>query len=240
MKRIFAIAALALTTASPAFSQAVDKKPEPQGQADTAKQLPTGWHKSGSKPQNYDMGVDSTVRHGGKQSAYVKSKASVDVEGFGTLMQTIKADEYRGKRVRLSGYAKTNNVEGSGQMWIRIDGEEGALLGFDNMDNRKIVGTTDWKKYELVLDVPENSVAIAFGFFVLGKGEMFADDLRLEVVQKDVAPTNMEEAVKRAPKELEEHKRTHKEEFKRQMEGRKKRLVSLPTQPVNLDFEMVR
>ncbi|MDQ3253087.1 MAG: hypothetical protein M3R15_04145 [Acidobacteriota bacterium] len=240
MKRIFAIAALALATTSPAFSQAVDKKPEPLGQADTTKRLPTGWYKAGSKPQNYDMGADATMHHGGKQGAYVKSIASADAEGFGTLMQTIKADDYRGKRIRLSGYAKTNNVEGSGQMWIRIDGEEGALLGFDNMDNRKIVGTTDWKKYELVLDVPENSVAIAFGFFVHGKGEMFADDLRLEVVEKDVATTNMEEEVKRAPKELEEHKRTHKEEFERRMEGMKKRLVSQPTQPVNLDFEMIR
>jgi hypothetical protein len=29
-------------------------------------QLPEGWFKAGSDPTDYDMGVDTAVRHGGK------------------------------------------------------------------------------------------------------------------------------------------------------------------------------
>jgi len=53
----------------------------------------------------------------------------------------------------------------SAGFWLRIDGKENPKqqLGFDNMNNRPVKGTTDWKLYQIVLDVPENSGLINFG-----------------------------------------------------------------------------
>ena len=35
---------------------------------------------------------------------------------------------------------------------------------FDNMQDRSIRGTTDWTRYDVVLNVPENAAMMKFGF----------------------------------------------------------------------------
>jgi hypothetical protein len=152
-------------------------------------QLPEGWFKAGNDPADYDMGVDTTERHGGKASGFIKAKAD-DPKGFATLMQTFRADDYRGKRLRLSGYVKADKIDQWAGLWMRIDGET-KTLGFDNMQDRGIKGTSDWKKYDMVLDVPKDSINIAFGILLVGKGQAWVDDLQFEVVGEDIKATNM-------------------------------------------------
>ena len=72
-----------------------------------------------------------------------------------------------------------------------MDGPDKEMLGFYNMDDRPVTGTTDWKRYDVVLDVPEKTVAIAFGFFLNGKGEVWANDFKLEGVAKVVPLSEM-------------------------------------------------
>jgi hypothetical protein len=104
------------------------------------------------------------------------------------LGQPIAADEYRGKRVRLSGWLKTVNA-GEAALWMRIDGEQ-RRLGFDNMSDRAVSGTTDWKMYSVVLDVPNDAKNIFLGVLLIGKGQTWADDLTFEVVDRNIAVTN--------------------------------------------------
>ncbi len=151
--------------------------------------LPKGWFAAGSDPQNYEMSVDTSVKHNGRAGAHIKSIGEKP-EGFGTLMQIFKADSYRGKRVRMSAWMKSENAD-SAQLWMRLDGANSKMLGFDNMDNRPVKGTSDWKKYEITLDVPEETANIAFGALVAGKGEAWVDDYELEVGGKDVPTTKM-------------------------------------------------
>ena len=68
-----------------------------------------------------------------------------------------------------------------------IDGE---LLGFDNMMPRAVKGTTDWKRYEVVLDVLPETVNIFFGTLLSGSGRVWVDDLKLETVGNDSPTTN--------------------------------------------------
>ena len=97
-------------------------------------------------------------------------------------MQTISADAYRGSRVRLSGYLKTQDARGA-QMWMRVDGSDYKLLSFDNMDSRPVTGTTDWTCYDIVLDVPSESMDIAFGFFLTQGGKVWGDNFKLEKIE---------------------------------------------------------
>jgi hypothetical protein len=107
-------------------------------------------------------------------------------------MKYIKPDEYSGKRVRLTGSIKSENIDDWAGMWMRVDETlDGKSSQFDNMQNRPIKGTNDWTKYEIVLDVPENSIGIAFGVLIHGSGEIWFDDLTLEVVGDDVPATNL-------------------------------------------------
>ena len=153
---------------------------------------PAGWGKNGSKNDSYVVGVDATESWGGMPSAYVQSLTPT-VDGFGGMMQTISSESYAGKRVRLSGWVKTEEAnQGGGHLWLRIDGEErGQMLGFDNMDNRPVKGTADWQEASIVLDVPQNAAALAYGFFVSGGGKMWVSGQKIEEVGADVPTTNM-------------------------------------------------
>lgn len=154
----------------------------------TGEEAPKGWFPAGSNPKDYKMTVDRTVAHSGKSSALLKSVAQKP-GGFGTLMQTCKADAFRGKRVRMSSYARSQDVKLWAGLWMRVDGPRGEPLGFDNMQDRAIKGTSDWKKYEIVLDVPESAQDIAFGLLLTGAGQVWMDELAFAIVGKDVPTT---------------------------------------------------
>jgi hypothetical protein len=146
---------------------------------------PRGWSISGSRPTDYEYGTDAVPGMAGKQAAYIKAKPGALPNGFGTLAQTILADDYRGKRVRLSARMKTEDASGM-HMWLRIDNARSPYV-LSNMDERPVTGTSDWKRYETVLDVPEDSTALNFGFYIQGgKGVGWIDSVNLEIVGKDV------------------------------------------------------
>jgi len=154
----------------------------------TSAQVPKGWFAAGNQPKDYEMKLDRETAHSGKGSATLKCIAP-KASGFGTLMQTCQADEYRGKRVRMSGYVRAADVADWAGLWLRVDGPRGKALSFDNMEDRAIKGTTDWKRCEIVLDVPEESEQLAFGVLLSGTGQVWMDDLKFEIVGKDVPTT---------------------------------------------------
>lgn len=151
---------------------------------------PSGWFNAGSKPQSYEMGIDRGSGQSGKNAATIKSK-DITIDGFGTLMQQCSPDKYLGKRVRMTGYIKSENVAVWAGLWLRVD-QTGSQqpLSFDNMENRPIKGTTGWKKYEIVLDVPDNASLIAFGALLVGTGQIWFDNIGFEIVDKSVQTTN--------------------------------------------------
>jgi len=153
------------------------------------KQGTTGWFLAGSSPQNYEEGIDHSVKRNGESSAYLKSKLST-TGGFGMLMQMFDADDYRGKRVQLLGYVKSESVEPWAGLLMRVDGPNGYLLSFDNMENRPIVGTTNWQKYAVVLDVPENAALIAFGMLLAGKGQVWLSNVEFAIVGSNMPTTD--------------------------------------------------
>jgi hypothetical protein len=151
-------------------------------------ETPKGWFAAGSHPKEYEMSLDRDTAHSGKGSATLKSIVP-KTGGFGTLMQMCKADSYRGKRVRMSGYVRSADVADWAGLWLRVDGPKSEALSFDNMQDRAVKGTTGWKACEIVLEVPEESQQLAFGILLTGTGQVWMDDLKFEVVGKDVPVT---------------------------------------------------
>lgn len=175
-------------------------------------ELPKGWFKAGSKPKSYDMGMDPGAGQDGSNAATIQS-IDKKIDGFGTMMQNCLPMNYLGHRIRLSGLLKTKDVSEWSGLWLRID-QKGTerTLGFDNMkdgkEDRSVKGTTEWKNYSIVLDVPLNASNIAYGALLVGTGQIWFDHLKFEIVDSSVDVTGQE----------------------------KEKLMPI-NEPVNLDFE---
>lgn len=156
-------------------------------------ELPANWHKAGSKPDAYNMGIDPGSAPTGGHAATIQS-VKKKIAGFGTLMQTCKAEKYLGKRVRMSAMLKTSDVQEWSGIWLRIDKYgENQPLAFDNMasgkTNRSVQGSTDWQRVEIVLDVSPEADEMAYGALLVGTGRIWFDNVQFEVVGKDVPVT---------------------------------------------------
>jgi hypothetical protein len=174
--------------------------------------FPRDW---GGGGVDYDLTRDETVKHEGKASGSIKSKVD-QPENFASLTQGFRADEYRGKRLRLSAWVKSQDVQGWSGLWMRIDAKDKTGVAFDNMMNRAIKGSNEWKKYEVVLDVPQDAEEIFFGLLMSGKGQVWVDDIAFDVVGNDVASTGLQVGDSPRTGEL---------------------TPGLPGKPKNLDFE---
>ena len=146
-----------------------------------------GWFLAGTKPAEYWVGVDPDQLYQGHDCAFLKSKTQ-SVDGFGTLMQSIRAEQYKGKRVRFSGVVKSQGVVSWASLWMRVD-QGRDMVAFDNMQDRPVKGTTDWQRYDVVLDVPPDSTGISFGILLDGAGEVWLSSTKFDVVGADVPVT---------------------------------------------------
>ena len=154
------------------------------------------WYLSGDRAEDYEYGIDPRLKYQGKNCIYLRPRVP-EPRDFASVTQMIKANPYRNKRMQLSGAMKAEGVEEWAGLWMRIDGVDTHIL--DNMEDRPIQGTSDWRTYEVVLDVPEQSQAIAFGCLLVGKGQLWLSDVRLEEVGRDVPATASEERPRELP-----------------------------------------
>jgi hypothetical protein len=155
------------------------------------KATPKGWFVTESAPKLYESGLDTDTPCEGPRSAYLRS-LQPSPSGYGTFMQAFDAEAFRGKRLRFSAVVRTEDVQGWAGLWMRVEGEEPREpLAFDNMQSRALTGTTPCKRYEVVLDVPEEAKAILAGLLLSGTGKAWVGAVRFEPVDTSVPVTNL-------------------------------------------------
>lgn len=167
-----------------------------------ANTVPNGWSIQGTKPEGYEIRLDPGQKSKHGNSISLQSKGESD--GMATLMQVIKADDFRGKRVRFSGHIKGEGVKSWAALWMRINNVAGTVSAFDNMEKRAFRGDGDWKKYVIVLDIPNDSSTISFGALLSGSGHMWVSGLDFQTVDETVPVTAKSKAEpNRKPANLE-------------------------------------
>ena len=144
---------------------------------DVAQELPVG-RRCSIIAAGPDMKTLTHIAHG-----------SVSSPEFATVMQSVSAEAYRGKRIRFSAQLSTVEVAGQAALWMRVDGQNGKVLSFDNMASRPVSGTKSWQRYDVVLDVPAESASIVFGFLLAGSGKVKAAEFTLDAVDASTATT---------------------------------------------------
>ena len=164
--------------------------------------LPAPWLRTGSAtPADKCRTSVSEVKAMPFDRALVLRCAGL-ASGFVTVMQQIDADAYRGKRVRLSAQVRGEAVKNWAGLWMRVDGDKGSVLAFDNMQNRPLKGSFEWQRASVVLDVASDAKLVAFGLLQDGDGATFAGSLNIEIVDADVPTTDVIHKMPRAPANL--------------------------------------
>jgi len=136
----------------------------------------------------YTTQLDATVQRGDEPAMAVHSDAAPPRQASRFYL-TIPAAPYHGKRIRLSGYLKSKDVTTAGalELWV-FDAKKNALAQ-DDMGGHPVFGTSDWTRYDIVSDVPEQAAVVHMQVTLRGSGTLWADGLELSVVGKDV-PVN--------------------------------------------------
>lgn len=155
-----------------------------------ASEVPEGWQLAGSNPQGYDFVVEKDQGQPAP-SGKIMSNDQVKPKEFGTSMQVFFPEDYLGKRVKLSAKIKSRNVVGWAGLWMRIDTDKKHAAAFDNMQNRPILGDTDWQDYSVILDVAKDANKLSYGILLVGGGEVWFDEFTFSIVDMSIAVTDM-------------------------------------------------
>lgn len=123
--------------------------------------------------------VDSAIVHGGRQAVrFTRGPASL--QSFSGISRTLPA-RFAGDTLELRGWLRTADVAGGfAGLWLREDGRSGSLQ-FDNMENRKIAGTTPWTEYRIRLPLDPKARSLVYGALLVGTGTAHVDNLQLLV-----------------------------------------------------------
>lgn len=165
--------------------------PSPGAGAQVPDSLPTGWRRVPSAAAlttgSFSIELDREVKHGGLTSLRIRSADAPPGE-LGGVAQRILAADFQGRRLRLTGYLRVDDVAEGAGLYLRVDGAaEGTP--FDNMQDRQLSGTADWQRVDIVLDAPADAGLIDIGVLLTGTGTVWVDDLDLSVVDGSVPTT---------------------------------------------------
>ena len=150
-------------------------------------ELNQGWQLSGI---GYTKRYDQTEKHAGFNSMRIEHVRGEVGNAFAG--RALPISSVRGKRLRFAAYVKTLNVAtGGAGLWLDVYGADGNIA-FDNMSGRLIVGSSDWRRVEIALDVPEEAVGVSIGCSLWGNGIVWFDSLELILEPIDESPPLIE------------------------------------------------
>jgi RNA polymerase sigma factor (sigma-70 family) len=138
--------------------------------------------------------IDPGTTYQGHVVLTIKMKEDF-VKSKGGLRQEFLANDYRGKRIRFSGFLKTQDFGEEFRhlgLWLTIEGLNETLYTA-NTQEQPVSRTQDWTRQELEVYVPDESITIEFGLFIgiAGHGQAWLSDVQFETVQKNVSPPAM-------------------------------------------------
>lgn len=145
-----------------------------------------GWGKAGYNPDQYKTGFIEKTHPEQPQVGFIRS-LSPNKEDFGTIMRTAGISNHKGERIQLISYIKTEDATSAGA-WFRVNGKN-KTLAFDNMSERRIIGSKKWTQVTLVLDIPEEATSVSYGILLEGTGKVWFHEPRFKVVDQTVKTT---------------------------------------------------
>lgn len=141
--------------------------------------LPKNWYSGGA---GFKISLDSLDKYAGKFSFKMEMHGVRNERSFGVFTGSLPTELVAGKNVEYKGWIKTKDVKnGYAGLWFRVDGENKAILGFDNMNDRGLKGDNDWTQVSIKMDVSMDVKNINYGGLFPGEGTVWFDNLELYI-----------------------------------------------------------
>jgi hypothetical protein len=145
--------------------------------------LPAAW-------TSYGDGFEFNVDTDAEGCAFGSINGANSLEYAAIMKQRISANAYSGKRIKMVGYCRSEGVTVKAGIYLRTERLNGRPLTEDDMLDRPLVGSVDWQRYEMVIDVPAEATCIAIGAYLQGRGQVWFKELRFEEVAPTVSTTD--------------------------------------------------
>lgn len=148
------------------------------GFEDVERDFPLGWIVNSD--DIYISIIDSLNAHSGNYSAMIQDG---DIKAGGKMVIFYLPKTYRGQEITVSCYIKTEDVtDGYAGLFINLH-----PVTYDIMNDRGIIGTTNWTKYETTLPLyPDYIETIMIGGILTGRGKMWVDDFKVTIDGKEI------------------------------------------------------
>jgi hypothetical protein len=148
------------------------------------------WLPDSPNPDAFRVGMIKMPDAAEGEAAVIIGKPGALRDAMGGVAQSVAAEEWRGKRVRLTARLKTlDATEVQIEMHV-ISGPSPEQESVRTMVSQPVFGTHDWQMQQIVMDVPADARDIVFGFYLRGpQGAVLGDSFKLEAVGRNVALT---------------------------------------------------
>ncbi len=178
-----AIAILLLLTVPEVFSRELLHPFNLDFEEGSRRGMPSGWYMpTFSEKNNYNSEISSENPASGKYclKLYIDSVPSQDI--YGSVMQSIDAEPYRGKKIRFRAAVRVElkGDSSTGHLWVRAHRKDDQNGFFDMMEDRPIV-LGNWEFYEITGEIDENADKINFGLMLKGAGKAWIDAASFEI-----------------------------------------------------------
>jgi len=151
----------------------------------------SNWTKRGGdgREPDYELVIDHGNVWHGRSSAVLRSTRTLDASRYGAVLQRTRVGAFAGRRVAFSAYLASRNSSAGATLLFRAESAQGILLAFDDLGGQAVLATTPWRKYFIVIDVPNGANTLLYGAILHGDGSLWIDLAQVEIVDSSVTIT---------------------------------------------------
>ena len=141
--------------------------------------------------ESYDWKIDSDKKYEGKNSFRIIGSAK-DNKIFQPFSQKISIEEKGMRKIEISAYVKSENINGKINLWYQVFDKSGKKIksGTTYTQPKPIITNSDWTKYTLEFIIDENVKSITIGGILSGSGTVWFDDFEIkniDITDKDAS-----------------------------------------------------
>lgn len=144
------------------------------------------WFLSVEDRRTFKFDSDRQYQLSGPTSLRLTSEKAKPNEA-GLVFTRKGAADYRGKRIRLSGYLRSEGLQQPSVMYAQVLSQSGrvsqSVYGWS--EQAMDLSIDGWQQLSLILDVPVPSRSIRYGFQQVGPGTTWGDKFEIEIVPDD-------------------------------------------------------